>query len=98
MRRISRRSCGRSSATRRRSRSSRGRPWDPKALEVDEVEIAVQVMGKLRGTIKMPKAADKDAILKTAKETPNVAKWLEGQTIVKEVVVPGRLVNFVVRS
>jgi leucyl-tRNA synthetase len=72
--------------------------WDPQALEVDEVEIAVQVMGKLRGTIRVPKATDKDAILKTAKEMPNIAKWLEGQTIVKEVVVPGRLVNFVVRS
>jgi leucyl-tRNA synthetase len=72
--------------------------WDPTALEVDEIEIAVQVMGKLRATIRVPKATDKDAILRTAKESPNVAKWLEGQTIVKEVVVPGRLVNFVVRS
>jgi leucyl-tRNA synthetase len=72
--------------------------WDPKALEVDEVEIAVQVMGKLRATIKLPKAADKDAIVRAAKESPNVAKFLEGQTVVKEVVVPGRLVNFVVRG
>ena len=69
--------------------------WDPKALVEDTVTMAVQVMGKLRGTIEVPKDVAKDAALAAAKAEPNVAKWLEGKTIRKEIFVPGRLVNFV---
>ena len=71
--------------------------WDPAALVEDTVEIAVQVLGKLRGTVEVATDASKDAILAAARDNPNVAKWLVGKTIVKEIVVPGRLVNFVVR-
>jgi leucyl-tRNA synthetase len=54
-------------------------------------------MGKLRGTIEVPTDADKDEILATAKAQPNVARHLEGKTILKEIFVPGRLVNFVAK-
>ena len=75
-------------------------PWpefDPAALVVDSVEVAVQVLGKLRGTINVAPDADKDTMLAEAKANPAVSRWLEGKTIVKEIVVPGRLVNFVIR-
>ena len=71
--------------------------WDAAAIATDEVEIAVQVLGKLRGTLSMAPDASKDALIAAAKAHPGVAKWLEGKEIVKEIVVPGRLVNFVVR-
>jgi leucyl-tRNA synthetase len=74
-------------------------PWpepDPAALELDEIELVVQVNGKLRGSIRVPKAADKEAIQALAVGNHNVKKFVEGQAIKKIVVVPGRLVNLVV--
>jgi leucyl-tRNA synthetase len=69
--------------------------FDPSALVDDEVEIVVQVMGKKRASILVPKDASKEDILAIAKADDNVARHLEGKTIRKEIVVPGRLVNFV---
>jgi leucyl-tRNA synthetase len=74
-------------------------PWpepDPQALEQDEVELVVQVNGKLRGSIRVPKAADRGAIEGLALANPNVQKFVAGQNVKKVVVVPGRLVNLVV--
>lgn len=70
--------------------------FDPSALVDDEVTIVVQVKGKLRGKLTVSKDADAQSILTAARELEAVAKFLEGQTIRKEVYVPGRLVNFVV--
>jgi len=75
-------------------------PWpkyDPAALVEDEIEIPVQVMGKLRGRVKVPVAATPAEMEAAAKENADVAKFLEGKTIVKVVAVPKRMVNFVVR-
>jgi leucyl-tRNA synthetase len=69
---------------------------DPAALEQDEIELVVQVNGKLRGSIRVPKAADRVAIEQLALSNPNVQKFVAGQTVRKVVVVPGRLVNLVV--
>jgi len=72
-------------------------PWpeaDPKALEQDEVELVVQVNGKLRGSIKVAKGADKKAIEAAAPAA--VEKHIAGQTVKKIIIVPGRLVNIVV--
>ncbi len=63
----------------------------------DTIKIGVQVLGKLRGDIEIAKDADKDDVLKIAKEHNDVAKWLEGKNIIKEIYVPGRIVNFVVK-
>jgi leucyl-tRNA synthetase len=69
---------------------------DPAALEQDEIELVVQVNGKLRGSIRVPKAADRGAIEGLALANPNVQKFVAGQKVKKVVVVPGRLVNLVV--
>jgi leucyl-tRNA synthetase len=75
-------------------------PWpaaDPALLERDVVEIAVQVNGKLRDRIQAPRDASREQLERLARERPNVVRHLEGHDVVKVVVVPGRLVNFVVR-
>jgi leucyl-tRNA synthetase len=69
---------------------------DPAALEQDEVELVVQVNGKLRGSIRVPKAADRGAIEGLALANPNVQRFVAGQHVKKVVVVPGRLINLVV--
>ena len=71
--------------------------FDPKALVEDEVEIPVQVLGKLRGRVTVPMAATPAEMEAIAKANPDVAKFLEGKTIVKVIAVPKRMVNFVVR-
>ena len=74
-------------------------PWpehDPGLVKEDTVEIAVQVNGKLRGTVAVDADADKDAMLAAAREEENVARYLAEGTVRKEIAVPGRLVNFVV--
>ena len=81
--------------------SVHAQPWpqyDEKALEQNTLTIAVQVNGKRRGEVEVPKDADKDAILVAAKAEPNVARYVEGVNIVREIVVPGRLVNIVVKG
>ena len=61
------------------------------------VEIAVQICGKLRGTVVIPADADKDTILAAAKADEKIASLIAGKTVVKEIVVPGKLVNIVVK-
>jgi len=74
-------------------------PWpehDEAALVQDEIELVVQVNGKKRGEVRVPRDADRQAIEKLVLENANVRKFVEGQAIRKVVVVPGRLVNVVV--
>jgi leucyl-tRNA synthetase len=68
---------------------------DESALVQDEIELVVQVNGKLRGQIRVPKDAGKDSIEALARANPNVQKFIEGLAIKKVVVVPGRLINIV---
>ena len=72
--------------------------YDPKALISDTITIAVQVNGKRRGEVEVPKDADKATILAAAKSESNVARYIENADIVREIVVPGRLVNLVVKG
>ena len=75
-------------------------PWpkyDASALVEDEIEIPVQVLGRLRGRVKVPVAATPAEMEAAAKACADVAKFLEGKTIVKVIAVPKRMVNFVVR-
>ncbi len=69
---------------------------DPLALEVDEVEMVIQVNGKLRGKIMVAKGLTKDQIEAMAMLNPNVQKFIEGQVIKKMIVVPSKLINIVV--
>ena len=74
-------------------------PWpavDAEALKQDEIELVLQVNGKLRGKLVVPAAANKTAIEDAAKASPEVAKHSNGAPVKKVVVVPGRLVNVVV--
>ncbi len=75
-------------------------PWpayDPAALVEDEIEVPVQVLGKLRGRIRVPVAATPAEMEAAAKANADVAKFLAGKTVVKVIAVPKRMVNFVVR-
>ena len=63
----------------------------------DTYEMVVQVNGKVRGKIEIPKDTNKDEMLIKAKEIDNVKVYLDGKEIIKEIVVPGKLVNLVVR-
>jgi leucyl-tRNA synthetase len=75
-------------------------PWpqyDASALVEDVIEIPVQVLGKLRGRIKVSPQATADEMRAAAETDADVAKFLEGKTIVKVIAVPRRMVNFVVK-
>jgi leucyl-tRNA synthetase len=75
-------------------------PWpvaDPAMLVSDHVTYAVQVNGKLRGQFSAPVDLDRDAVLAEARALPNVVRHLDGTTVVKEIVVPGKLVSLVTR-
>ncbi len=75
-------------------------PWpefDPAAVKQDSIEVPVQVNGKLRSRVTVPTGADAAATEAAARAEPRVAELLEGKTVVKVIVVPGRLVNFVIK-
>jgi leucyl-tRNA synthetase len=71
---------------------------DPDAMVRDAVVVAVQVNGKLRGTIEMPPGAAREAVEAAALAEPNVARFLEGQVVKKVIVVPGKIVNIVIAA
>ena len=68
---------------------------DPAALVRDAVTLAVQVNGKLRGTIEVAPDAERGAVEAMALAEPHVARFLEGQSVRKVIVVPGKIVNIV---
>ncbi|MBQ2049483.1 MAG: leucine--tRNA ligase [Spirochaetales bacterium] len=63
----------------------------------DEIQIVCQINGKVRAKLMLPRDASKDQIIAAAKANENVKKYLEGSVVVKEIVVPGKLVSFVVK-
>jgi leucyl-tRNA synthetase len=81
-----------------------GRVWevawpeaDPAMLISETATIVIQVNGKVRDRIEVPDGIGEGDLLLAAREAPNVARYLEGTETVKEVVVPGKLVNLVVK-
>ena len=70
---------------------------DAAALVQDEVVLVVQIQGKKRGEVMVPKDVDQDTALALAQADSAVVKWLEGMQIVKVILVKGRLLNIVVR-
>jgi leucyl-tRNA synthetase len=75
-------------------------PWpefEERWTKDSEIEIPVQILGKLRGKVVVPADADQAAIETAAKNDPKIAELLAGKTIVKTIVVAGKLVNFVVK-
>ncbi len=72
--------------------------WDEDLAADDVVIVVVQVNGKLRDRLLVPVDAEKDGVVGQAREAANTVRFLEGKQIVKEIYVPGKLVNFVVRD
>jgi leucyl-tRNA synthetase len=75
-------------------------PWpksDPALLESDTFTLVIQVNGKLRARVEAAVDAPEEELLRLARSTDAVQRHLDGKEIVKEVVVPGKLVNLVVR-
>jgi len=69
--------------------------YDESQIKSDTLEIAMQVNGRLRGQINVSATANKDEVLAMAKA--ELAKWIDGAEIVKEIYVPGRIVNIVIK-
>jgi len=75
-------------------------PWpsyDESLLTEDTIEIPVQINGKIRARLQLPADTEKEAVLEAAKAEKAIQKHLEGKKIVKEIYVPGRMVNLVVK-
>jgi leucyl-tRNA synthetase len=75
-------------------------PWPTydEALTRDaEIEIPVQILGKLRGKVTVPAGSDQASLIAAARSEPRIAELLSGKEVVKTIVVPGKLVNFVVK-
>jgi leucyl-tRNA synthetase len=75
-------------------------PWpecDEAFLKEDTIEIPVQINGKLRGRITVPAGADNAAMEAAARADEKIAELLAGKTVVKTIIVPGKMVNFVVK-
>ncbi|MFM7578614.1 MAG: hypothetical protein ACKO5Q_16990, partial [Microcystaceae cyanobacterium] len=70
--------------------------FDPTALVVDEITLVIQIMGKTRGTILVPASATKEELENYALNSEVAQKYLQGNEIKKAIVVPGKLVNFVI--
>jgi leucyl-tRNA synthetase len=71
--------------------------WDEELAADEVVTVVVQVNGKLRDRLEVPVDAEKDGVLAQARSAANAVRFLEGKQVVKEIYVPGKLVNFVVR-
>lgn len=75
----------------------RGPAYDPAKTVDASVEVAVQISGKFKGTLTLPAGLSKDDCIGAVKSDDRFAKQIEGKTIVKEVFVPDKLVNIVVK-
>ena len=71
--------------------------YDESKTVDDTVELPVQINGKVRSTVLIPKDADKDTVLTIAKSDEKIAEAIKDKTIVKEIVVPGKIINIVVK-
>src|SRR5699024_6871314 len=69
--------------------------YDKTKLVEEEVEVVLQVMGKVRSKIKVAKDISKEELEQVALENERIQQWIEGKTIRKVIVVPGKLVNIV---
>jgi leucyl-tRNA synthetase len=75
-----------------------GWPKYDEAMTIDdEIQIVCQINGKVRAKLMLPRDSSKDQIIAAAKANENVKKYLENAVVVKEIVVPGKLVSFVVK-
>jgi leucyl-tRNA synthetase len=71
--------------------------YDPELARDEEIELVIQVNGKLRDTINVPAEISEDEIKKIALESEKIKKWIDGKEVLKVIVVKGRLVNIVIK-
>jgi leucyl-tRNA synthetase len=71
---------------------------DPALMIEDVITIVIQVNGKLRGQVEVPNPPEKDVVLAAIRGNAKVQQWIAGKEIVKEIYVPGKLVNIVVKG
>jgi len=71
--------------------------YDEEKTHETTIQMAVQIMGKMRGTIQLSKDADQKTAVETALKDPKIGKLLEGKTIIKEIYGPGRILNLIAR-
>jgi leucyl-tRNA synthetase len=71
--------------------------WDEKALVLDEIEIVLQINGKVRDKVVVSKDATRDELEKMALESEKIQKMTEGKKIIKVITVPGKLINIVAK-
>ena len=71
--------------------------FDSNLVVDSNVEVAVQINGKLRGSVTISKALDKNKVLSLARDIENVQKYLSEGTLIKEIYVPGKIINFVIK-
>ena len=75
-------------------------PWpkaDPEKMKIASLEVPVQVNGKVRTKVVMPVGIDSEEAERLAKSHPRISELLEGHLVVKAIVVPGKMVNFVIK-
>jgi leucyl-tRNA synthetase len=75
-------------------------PWpvaDPRYLQRDVIEVVCQVNGKLRDRVQVAAGTDAEQLKQLCRAAPKVSAHIDGHEVLKEIVVPGKLVNFVVR-
>jgi len=71
--------------------------YDEEMIVEDTIELVVQINGKVRAKVEADATIDQEGAIKLAKDLENIQKYLEGKNIVKEIYVPGRLVNIVIK-
>ncbi|MDO5133177.1 MAG: class I tRNA ligase family protein, partial [Eubacteriales bacterium] len=71
--------------------------FDPAKTVDDMIEVGVQVNGKVRAAVQIARDADKETALAAARANERVASFMEGKKLVKEIYVPGKIINFVVK-
>jgi len=71
--------------------------YDSEMLQVDQVEVVVQINGKVRGRINVPADCSEEQLIEEARNNERISELLDGKEVVKTIAVPGRLVNIVAR-
>ena len=71
--------------------------YDESKTADDSVEIALQINGKLKGTIMLPVNCPKDEAIAMAKADERISSAIEGKTVIKEIAVPNKIINIVVK-
>ena len=71
--------------------------YDESALVLDEVEVVVQINGKLKDRLKLPNDSSKEVTEEAARNLDKIKEELEGKELIKLIFVPNKIINFVVR-